>query len=201
MIKDRYFEKKPWMVSFYAARSRCTKPESIGYYRYGGRGIKMLLSQSEIKMLWERDGAADMAAPSIDRINVDGNYEVSNCRFIERSENSRRAVAEKSECHKRHPGIAPKYYFYPNKPGRVCKLCINASERADRIKRGCIPRRAPLGKPGEKMHSLSPSGREATGLFQTRCGIWVPIYETNSHSNRRITCESCRPRKPAKESK
>ncbi len=34
-----------------------------------------------------------MKSPSVDRINIDGHYEVSNCEFIEFSENSQRAWA------------------------------------------------------------------------------------------------------------
>ena len=44
----------------------------------------------EIEFIWHRDGAAGMKKPSIDRIDPDGNYELSNCRYIEMLENNRR---------------------------------------------------------------------------------------------------------------
>jgi hypothetical protein len=38
--------------------------------------------------MWKRDKAHLLARPSVDRIDNDGNYELSNCRFIELHENS-----------------------------------------------------------------------------------------------------------------
>lgn len=80
-------EKYPWEQSHYAARNRCTNEKSERFYRYGARGIKFLLTIKETKILWERDMADQMTRPSIDRIDNDGHYELSNCRFIELSEN------------------------------------------------------------------------------------------------------------------
>ena len=52
------------------------------YSRYGGRGIRCLLTSAEIKSLWERDGGSKMRKPTIDRIDNDVNYEIGNCRFV-----------------------------------------------------------------------------------------------------------------------
>lgn len=54
---------------------------------YGGKGIKVLITKDELIEIWKRDKACSMQKPSIDRINSNGNYEYSNCRFIEFSEN------------------------------------------------------------------------------------------------------------------
>lgn len=84
------FKSRPWMKKFYGAKQRCNNPRAVGFNYYGGRGIKMLLTPEEIGAIWKRDGADFMVKPSLDRIDPDGNYEFSNCRFIEHRENSGR---------------------------------------------------------------------------------------------------------------
>lgn len=77
----------PYIKSLVHAKQRCGNPKSTGYRYYGGRGIKCLLTLNEIKFIWERDKAHLMEHPSIDRIDSNGNYEFSNCRFIEMAKN------------------------------------------------------------------------------------------------------------------
>ena len=47
------------------------------------------MTKDDFKFIWFRDKAHGMKQPSIDRIDNDGNYELSNCRFIEHRENAR----------------------------------------------------------------------------------------------------------------
>ena len=88
----RYLENHPWMRHGNSARRRCRDSKHIAFKRYGGRGIKYMLTQLQLKKLWFRDQAWKLVDPSIDRISNDGNYEVGNCHFIERSDNSRKGV-------------------------------------------------------------------------------------------------------------
>ena len=76
-----------------AIQQRCTNPKNKSYNRYGGRGIKNFLTLNEMKDLWVRDNASAMKVASIDRIDNDGDYVFSNCQFIEKAENSRKARA------------------------------------------------------------------------------------------------------------
>jgi hypothetical protein len=72
--------------------TRCTNPNVDNFKRYGGRGIK-------ICKRWKRfeNFLADMGkrpkGKSLDRINANGNYTPSNCRWatpIEQRHNRRK---------------------------------------------------------------------------------------------------------------
>lgn len=89
------FESHPWLSSFYHAKQRCIDKNCKDYKNYGGRGIKFLMTKEDFKYLWNRDKGWLLENHSIDRINNNGNYELSNCRFIERSENSRKSNYER----------------------------------------------------------------------------------------------------------
>jgi len=97
ILKKEYFRhkiyrtiKKPWFVSFDKATQRCNNPKQTGYKDYGGKGIKQLMTLDDFEFLWFRDKAVEMERPSIDRIDSNGNYELSNCRFLELGENTAR---------------------------------------------------------------------------------------------------------------
>jgi len=90
--EEKWELKNPWFRHLNNARIRCRKPSHKMYYRYGGRGIKCLLTFEEIKKLWQMHGAADLCRPSLDRINSNGDYIFDNCRFIELEQNVGRAV-------------------------------------------------------------------------------------------------------------
>ena len=77
----------PWLLHMKSAKERCDNPNNNRYKWYGGKGIRMLLTQLEIEILWKRDHADQMEKPSIDRINPSGDYIFGNCRFLELSEN------------------------------------------------------------------------------------------------------------------
>ena len=87
----RPIKKQPWYVNYCGAQLRCNAVSNVKFHRYGGRGISFLLFPEEVDFMWHRDNAAEMKKPSIDRIDVDGDYEFINCRFIEFSENISRS--------------------------------------------------------------------------------------------------------------
>ena len=69
-------------------RQRCSNPNNIGYSNYGGRGITVCERWQTFENF-----LADMGHPprgkSLDRINVNGNYEPSNCRWATSFEQAR----------------------------------------------------------------------------------------------------------------
>ena len=80
----------PWKRTLESIKQRCDNPNNNKYYRYGGRGIRCLITEDELKTLWFRDKAYFMEKPSIDREENDGNYEFDNCQYMELSENSKK---------------------------------------------------------------------------------------------------------------
>lgn len=96
----------PLCATYWGMRDRCLSPKSTNYRHYGGRGI------SVCRRWLGRDGfwnfIADMgprpSGHTLDRINVNGNYEPANCRWAtvaqqnRNKRNSRRAVFDGATC-------------------------------------------------------------------------------------------------------
>jgi hypothetical protein len=93
-IDDRisqWLRTRPWYTSFANARARCNNTNNPAYKDYGGRGIKFLMTLEDFKYLWFRDKAYEMEVPTVDRLDSDSNYELSNCEYVELQENGFRA--------------------------------------------------------------------------------------------------------------
>ena len=86
----KYRLKYPWRRTLESIKQRCKNPNNNRYEWYGLRGIKCLITEQELEFLWFRDKAYEMDKPSIDRKDNKGNYELSNCQYIESSLNSKK---------------------------------------------------------------------------------------------------------------
>lgn len=79
-----------------AAKNRCFNPRATGAHLYGGRGIRMCDEWlNDFPAFLAHIGPAPSRGHSVDRIDVNGNYEPGNVRWAtrkEQNENTRQVI-------------------------------------------------------------------------------------------------------------
>jgi hypothetical protein len=124
---------------------RCEKEYSSGYENYGGRGIRVCPEwyvYSTFKIWALSNGYSDEL--SIDRIDVDGNYEPNNCKWSTRGEqadNTRKT----------------KYYEIGGRTNTMSGWCAEYNANRElvklRVRRG-VPILDALTLPKQKPHGI-----------------------------------------------
>jgi len=80
---------------WYKMKQRCYLQHDCKFKRYGARGIIVCYewkNNFEVFYIWAINEGIWKAGLQIDRINNDGNYEPSNCRFVTAKENIRNST-------------------------------------------------------------------------------------------------------------
>ncbi len=95
MTKSRTY--KSWC----AMKERCTNPNFYSFHNYGGRGITICERWIYNFQNFLDDMGIRPENKSLDRINTNGNYEPSNCKWATRKEqaNNRRNNKKITNCH------------------------------------------------------------------------------------------------------
>lgn len=107
---------------WYNMRSRCNNPNASEYQYYGARGIKICKEWETFEAFekWAMSHGYNPEAPygqcTIDRIDVNGNYEPSNCRFVSKlvqARNTRRRAFVEIDGVKKRPYEWAEEYSIP----------------------------------------------------------------------------------------
>lgn len=118
-----------------AMRGRCSNKDSRDYHRWGGRGISVCKRWENSFSLFLKDmGLRPSKGHSLDRIDNNGNYKPSNCRWATKAQQNRNQRKRKNHAQKKaclNCGIM----FMPSHNGRkYCSIACSLSHKRGQFK-------------------------------------------------------------------
>lgn len=130
----------PEYMSWRAMKSRCLNPNATGYKNYGGRGITVCARWLDFQNFYADMGPRPEGT-SLDRIDVNGNYEPGNVRWSTDTAQvrNRRKFENPGNFRGLHQLVCSGGHLYTNltayfdKSGKKhCRACHKARERSRR---------------------------------------------------------------------
>lgn len=121
------YRKTPTYYSWVNMRARCKYPYHTAFKYYGARGITVC-ERWEVFANFLEDMGERPEGMSLDRIDPDGNYEPSNCRWATNEEqlaNRRPYITPRSDwthCSRGHP-FDPANTLIRKNGTRQCRAC------------------------------------------------------------------------------
>lgn len=101
-IKHGHARRGSWTrtyTAWYSMKQRCRNPNTVGWARYGGRGIKVCPWWDKFENFLADMGEAPSERHSLDRIDSDGDYSPTNCRWATKKEqDNNRSSCRVFEC-------------------------------------------------------------------------------------------------------
>jgi len=84
----RHLHKTPIYRAWASMKQRCLNVKNVNYPRYGGRGITICDAWLDFANFYKDMGASQYKGGSLDRVDVNGNYSPTNCKWSTPKEQS-----------------------------------------------------------------------------------------------------------------
>lgn len=135
--------KMPTFRSWESMKQRCLNPNNRAYSEYGGRGIKVHSQWIDSFDTFLSDMGDRPKGTSLDRIDVNGDYTPSNCRWATRSEQQRNkrvtaylklnGVEKPVKCWSDETGIPSDVIFWRIRNGWSVEKALTTPKRKKRV--------------------------------------------------------------------
>lgn len=183
---------------YYNITRRCNNPNDTHFKYYGGKGVKCLLSKKQFLDFLNSSNVCELCrwdfgnnrqnadGKTVDRINVDGHYEISNIRLICKSCNSKRTRWSRSRRNRQNIVGIKAGCFTLIHSGHITALreakkhcdwliVLTNLDRRIKKKKGCIP--IPLMDRMKILSSIEYVDEVHPFQDQTE-ELWVNVFKT-----------------------